>query len=58
MSGIENNPLARRIAELAERIYKAEYGSRNPDTLSTLELEKIHHEAAIEAQRERRREGE
>ena len=54
----ESNELARRIAEKTEHKYKDKYGSRDPRTLSTQEIDSVQHEAAIEVQRERRREEE
>ena len=47
--------LQEEIDEETKRLYYGRYGKRNPDTLSTLELDKIRIEAAQIVQRRRRR---
>ena len=49
-----DNELANEIASNAEELYKKKYGDRSPSTLSSDEIEKINHEAAMAAQRRRR----
>ena len=41
-----------RIKAKAKEIYIQRYGSRKPAELSTAELEKVSHDAAVEIQKE------
>ncbi len=41
-----------RIEQRAKEIYKDRYGKRRESDLSTQELEKVVHDAAIEVQKE------
>ena len=41
----DDSLLIRQINEEFNRLYKARYGRRNPNTLSTLELDQIKTEA-------------
>jgi hypothetical protein len=41
-----------KIAERSREIYRDRYGSRSPDTLSSQEIEKINHDAAVAVQKE------
>lgn len=43
------------IVEEAKRLYREKYGKRNPETLSTLELDQIKTEAGKRVQERRRR---
>ena len=42
----------KRIAEKAKEIYKERYGKRSPDSLSSQEVERVNHDAAVQVQRE------
>ena len=44
--------LTERIAEKAKQIKQDRYGKRREDDLSTAEIERINHDAAVEVQRE------
>ena len=46
--------LIKEIAAEVDRLYKKKYGRRNPDTLSTKEIEAINHEAGVRVQDRRK----
>jgi hypothetical protein len=48
-------PLEDEIEKEYKEIYQRRYGKRNPQTLSTLELEAVTHEAARIVQERRKR---
>lgn len=43
-----------RIYDKQQELYRAKYGRRSEDTLSTLEIEAIRHEAAVAVNKERK----
>lgn len=53
---MEESELIRTIEERTKQKYKDKHGNRDESTLSSEELERVTHEAAVEVQRERRRE--
>ncbi len=49
-----SNSLQREVGEETMRLYRERYGGRNPDTLSSWELDQVRTQAGIRVQERRR----